>query len=79
VAHHQELGILGHLTLGQHHQAAEQATNDQVDDRNDHSAMVPAGKPVHVRSSNRAPHDDLAAAYKQLVAVERGWKDMKGA
>jgi Transposase DDE domain len=23
--------------------------------------------------------DDLAAAYKQLVAVERGWKDMKGA
>jgi hypothetical protein len=23
--------------------------------------------------------DDLAAAYKQLTAVERGWKDMKGA
>jgi Transposase DDE domain len=23
--------------------------------------------------------DDLAAAYKQLVAVERGWRDMKGA
>ncbi|HTQ87931.1 MAG TPA: IS1634 family transposase, partial [Streptosporangiaceae bacterium] len=23
--------------------------------------------------------EDLAAAYKQLVAVERGWKDMKGA
>jgi Transposase DDE domain len=23
--------------------------------------------------------DDLAAAYKQLIAVERGWKDMKGA
>ena len=23
--------------------------------------------------------EDLAAAYKQLIAVERGWKDMKGA
>src|SRR3712207_4209131 len=23
--------------------------------------------------------DDLAAAYKQLVAIERGWRDMKGA
>jgi Transposase DDE domain len=23
--------------------------------------------------------DDLAAAYKQLIAVERGWRDMKGA
>jgi len=23
--------------------------------------------------------DDLAAAYKQLLAVERGWRDMKGA
>ena len=23
--------------------------------------------------------DDLAAAYKQLIAVERGWKDLKGA
>ena len=55
VPEHQELGILGHLALRQHHQAAEQTTNDQVDDRNDHSAMIPAGKPVHVRSSNRAP------------------------
>ena len=23
--------------------------------------------------------EDLAAAYKQLIAVERGWRDMKGA
>ena len=23
--------------------------------------------------------DDLAAAYKQLLAVERGWRDLKGA
>jgi hypothetical protein len=39
VPEHQELGILGHLALDQHHQAAEQATNDQVDDRNDHSSF----------------------------------------
>jgi transposase len=24
------------------------------------------------------PPEDLAAAYKQLLAVERGWRDMKG-
>jgi hypothetical protein len=28
---------------------AEQATNEQVDDRNDHSAMSPAGKPVQAK------------------------------
>ena len=33
VPEHRELGILGHLALRQHHQAAEQTTNDQVDDR----------------------------------------------
>ncbi len=27
----------------------------------------------------RLTPDDLAAAYKQLLAVERGWRDMKGA
>ena len=55
VPEHQELGILGHLAPGQHRQAAQQTANEQVDDRNDHSAMIPAGKPVQARSSNRAP------------------------
>jgi len=27
---HQEFGILGYLTPGQHHQAVEQAAHDQV-------------------------------------------------
>jgi hypothetical protein len=49
VPEHQELGILGHLTPGQHPQAAEQTTNEQVDDRNDHSAMIPAGKSVQAK------------------------------
>jgi hypothetical protein len=38
--HHQQPGILGHLTPGPHHQAAEQAPDDQVDDREDHPAMM---------------------------------------
>ena len=55
VPQHQELGVLGHLAPGQHRQAAQQAANKQVDDRNDHSAMIPAGKSDQARSSNRAP------------------------
>ena len=55
VPQHQEFGILGHLTPGQHHQAAEQATHEQVDDRKDHSAMIPARQAAQARSSNRAP------------------------
>jgi hypothetical protein len=31
VPEHQEFGILGHLTPGQHHQAAEQAAREQVE------------------------------------------------
>jgi hypothetical protein len=49
VPEHQELGILGHLAPGWHDQAAEQTTNEQVDDRFDHSAMIPAGKSVHAK------------------------------
>ena len=49
VPEHQELGVLGHLMPGQHHQAAEQTTNEQVNDRNDHSAMIPAGKSVQAK------------------------------
>jgi hypothetical protein len=35
-----------------------------------------------VAAAHLRPHpdpEDLAAAYKQLIAVERGWRDMKGA
>jgi hypothetical protein len=46
---HQELGVLGHLMPGHHHEAAKQTTNEQVDDRNDHSAMIPAGKSVRAK------------------------------
>ncbi len=30
-------------------------------------------------SGGKCTADDLAAAYKQLLQVERGWRDMKGA
>ena len=49
VPEHQELGVLGHLMPDHHHQAAEQTTNEQVDDRNDHSAMIPAGKSIQAK------------------------------
>ena len=41
VAEYQELGVLGHLMPGQHHQAAEQAAHEKVDAVEDHSAMIP--------------------------------------
>ena len=54
VPEHQQLGVLGHLVPGQHHQTAEQTTYEQAGDRNDHSGMIPTGKSVQARSSNRA-------------------------
>jgi hypothetical protein len=39
----------------QHRPAAQQTTNEQVNNRNDHSAMIPGGKFDEARSSNRAP------------------------
>jgi len=54
---HQEFGVPGRLTPGQHHQAAKQATYEQVDDRKDHSAMIPSRRAGQARSSNRAPQD----------------------
>jgi hypothetical protein len=59
VPQHQEFGILGHLTPGQHHQAAQQAAHEQVGDGEDHSAMIPTRKdcPDQARSSNRALQD----------------------
>ena len=52
---YRKLGVLGHLVPGQHRKAAQQATYKQVDDRNDHSAMIPASPPAQARFSNRAP------------------------
>jgi hypothetical protein len=43
-----------HLTPGQHHQTAKQTTHEQVDDRKDHSAMIPTREAAQTRSSNRA-------------------------
>jgi hypothetical protein len=44
VPEHQEFGILGHLTPGQHHHTAEQTAHEQVDAREDHSGMISARK-----------------------------------
>ncbi len=41
---HQQFGILGHLTPGQHHQAGEQIAHELVDARQDHSGMISARK-----------------------------------
>jgi hypothetical protein len=50
VPEHQDLGILGRLTPGQHHQAAEQTARDQVDDREAHSAMmISSEEPAQIR------------------------------
>lgn len=57
VPQRQDLGVLGHLAPGQHHQAAQQTANKQAEDRNDHSGMIPAGKPDQARSNNRALQD----------------------
>ena len=56
VPEHQEFGIFGGFPPGQHNQTAEQTTNDQVEDRKDHSGMVPVHNSGQARSSNRAPH-----------------------
>jgi len=40
VPQHQQLGILGRLPPAPHHQAVEQATRKEVDDREDHPAMI---------------------------------------
>ncbi len=49
VPEHQELGVLGHLAPGQHRQATQQTAYKQVDDRNDHSAMIPARQSAQAR------------------------------
>jgi hypothetical protein len=57
VAKHQKLGVFRHPVPGQHCQGAQQTANKQLDERNDHSAMIPAGKPDQARSNNRASQD----------------------
>jgi hypothetical protein len=42
VPEHQQLGIFECLAPGEHHQAAQQATREQVGDREDHSAIISA-------------------------------------
>jgi hypothetical protein len=80
VPEHQELGILGHLTPGQHHLTAEQTANEQVDDREHHSAMIPTRLPAQAGSSNRAPHVVHAAAQLTRSArqvwlrIDRTWR-----
>jgi hypothetical protein len=61
----QQLGVPGHRTPGQHHQAAEHAAHKQVDNREDHPAMISARWPA--RSSNRAPQ----ALATPIVPVQR--------
>jgi transposase len=44
-----------------------------------HLRHHPDGKWLLRTSDTTLTADDLAAAYKQLLQVERGWRDMKGA
>ena len=74
VPERQELGVLGYQVPGQHRQAAEQTTHEQVDERKDHSAMIPTRQPAQARSSNRAPHPARlpATRYAGTPAGPRG-------
>ena len=56
VPEHQELGTFGGFPPGQDNQTAERTTYDQVEDRKDHSGMIPVHNTGQARSSNRAPH-----------------------
>jgi hypothetical protein len=49
VAEHQEFGVLWRLAAAQHHQAVEQAAGEQVEDREDHSAMISGREPAKAR------------------------------
>jgi hypothetical protein len=77
VPERQQFGILGHAVPCQHHQTAEQAAYKQVEDGNDHSAMIPAGKPDQARSSNRAPQDCRVRAPEQTRSKHGDKTDKK--
>ena len=71
----QELGILGHLTPGQHHEAAEQAAHKQVDSREDHSGAIsprktPPATPDRVIEPYRITDGLLSAISDRLTAVQ---------
>ena len=58
---HQEFRILGHLTPGQHRQAAQQTACEQVGNGEDHSAMISTPKTVQAVSDRVIePHRLLA-------------------
>ena len=59
VPEHQDFGVLGHPVPRQHRQTAEEAAYEQVEDGNDHSTMIPAGKADQARSNNQAPQGAL--------------------
>src|SRR5208282_2266308 len=63
----QELGILGHLTPGQHHEAAEQAAHKQVDGREDHSGMISP------RKAPPATPDRVIEPHKLPLAIRRAY------
>ena len=71
VPEHQQFGVLGHLTPGQHHQAAEQAAYGQVDHREDRSAMIPARKTAQASSRNRARYGGCGQDVAELSLVAR--------
>jgi hypothetical protein len=64
---HQQLGVLRHLTPGQHHQAAEQATREQADDREDHPAMISNLAGRRGETSNRVPQ--VRSLARLLIAM----------
>jgi hypothetical protein len=60
VAEHQEFGILGYLTPGQHRREAEQTAHEQAGDREDPSAVIsvrktPPARPDRVIEPYRSP------------------------
>ena len=61
--------ILGHLTPGQYHEAVEQTAHQQVDNRNNHSAMIPTGKSAEPRSSNRAPQVTVSTPHEDEMEL----------
>jgi hypothetical protein len=46
VAQHQQPGVLGQIRPDQHRQQAEQAPHHEIDERQQHPAIVPATLPI---------------------------------
>ncbi len=69
VPQHQELGVLRRLAPRQHRQAVQQVAYEQVDDRNDRSAIIPAGKADQAQSNNQAPQ------VRRLTSKHEAYRD----